>query len=182
MHVWGNARVLNFHRQSSPNTRYATASTSELAKTLKDEWLKDVQKVRQSLKLDGLNEILVAIYWSHDEEVRKAKLFPEYIAADTTFGVNQQRRNLFVCCIPDGRNKVFTVMECFMPSKQMASYVWPIAYALPYLVGFETTRRVSCISTDAEKSLVDAINIATNRNHFSNIKHQLDFYHHFIQV
>ena len=85
-------------------------------------------------------------------------------------------------CIPDGRNKVFTLMKCFMPSKQMSAYVWPISYTLPYLVGVETTRRVSCISTDAEKALVDAINIATNRNHFSNVRHRLDFYHHFIQV
>ena len=64
----------------------------------------------------------------------------------------------------------------------MAAYVWPIAYILPYLVGVETTRRVSCISTDAEKALFDAINIATNRNYFSNIKHRLDFYHYFIPV
>ena len=60
----------------SHTSKYATASTAELAKTLKEECLKDVQKVRQSLKLDGSNEILVDIAWSHDEEVRKAKLFP----------------------------------------------------------------------------------------------------------
>ena len=69
-------------------SKYVTASTAELAKMLKEEWLKDVQKVRQSLKLDGSNKILVDVAWLHDEEVRKAKLFPEYIAADTTFGVN----------------------------------------------------------------------------------------------
>ena len=59
-----------------------------MAKTLKDKWLKDVHNVWQSLKLDGSNKILVALAWSHDEEVRKAKLFPEYVAADTTFGLN----------------------------------------------------------------------------------------------
>ena len=77
-----------FVTYNKPHTsKYATASTAELAKTLKEEWLKEVQKVRQSLKLDELNEIFVAIAWSHDEELRKAKLFPEYIAADTMFGV-----------------------------------------------------------------------------------------------
>ena len=69
-----------------------------------------------------------------------------------------------------------------MPSKQMAAYVWPIAYALPYLLGVDTTRRVRCISTDAEKALVEAINIATNRKYFANVRHRLDFYHHFTQV
>ena len=79
-----------FVTYNKPQTsKYATTSTAELAKTLKEEWLKDVQKVRQGLKLDGLNEILVAISWSHDQEVRKAKLFLEYIVADTTFGVNR---------------------------------------------------------------------------------------------
>ena len=55
------------------NSKYVTASTSELAKTLKEEWLKDVQKVRQGLKLDGSNKILIAISWSHEQKVRKTK-------------------------------------------------------------------------------------------------------------
>ena len=66
-----------FMTYNKPHTsKYATASTAELAKMLKEEWLKEVQKVRQSLKLDGSNKILVDVAWLHDEEVRKAKLFP----------------------------------------------------------------------------------------------------------
>ena len=80
-----------FVTYNKPHTsKYVTASTAKLPKTLKEEWLKDVQKVRQGLKLDGSNEILVAISWSHDQEVRGKKIFLEYIAADTTFGVNRQ--------------------------------------------------------------------------------------------
>ena len=74
----------------SHTSKYATASTAELAKTLKEEQLKDVQKVRQGLKLDGSNKILIAISWLHDQEVRKTKLFLEYIVADATFGLNRQ--------------------------------------------------------------------------------------------
>ena len=63
------------------------------------------------------------------------------------------------------------------------TYIWPIAQAMPYLFGKETTSRIHCLATDAEPALIDAIRLGTTtkNGYASFIKHRLDCYHMFIQ-
>ena len=49
---------------------------------------------RESLRINDSNSILVAIVWCSGEEMRLARMFPEYWACDTTFGVTKEQKNL----------------------------------------------------------------------------------------
>jgi hypothetical protein len=70
-----------------------------------------------------------------------------------------------------------------MPSKQTIAYIWPIAEAMPYLFGSNTTKRMLCIASDAEMALIDAIRMGTDnkRDYSEGLKHRLDLYHLIIQ-
>ena len=144
-------------------------------------YLTEVEAWRKSLSLKDTNDILVSFAWSHDEQVRKLQQFPEFLACDTTFGVNKERRNLFVVSLVDGNNKQSNVMKVFMPSKKMIAYSWSICMALPFIIGPKYSKLISCIATDGEHALIQAVDIAKNSEHFNNPKHRLDYYHTFIQ-
>jgi len=117
----------------------------------------DVELWRQELKLGDNNEILVAFAWSQSEETRKLSMFPEFIAADLTFGVNRQKRSLFVVSGVDGNNKRLTGFRAFMPAKTKQAYLWSLHVALPFLIGQSSVDLILCISTDDEKALLQAI-------------------------
>ena len=110
-------------------------------------------------------------------------MFPEFLAGDMTFGLNRQKRNLYVITGIDGHNKIFTAFRCWMPSKQKAAYTWVLKIAFPQLVGIHTTSRIHCLASDDEPAMVDAINDAINSpdSSMSKVKHRLDYYHLFVQ-
>jgi hypothetical protein len=56
----------------------------------------EIESWRNDVCLGKNNEILVSFAWSHIEESCKLCMFPEFVACDLTFGVNRQRRPLFV--------------------------------------------------------------------------------------
>ena len=69
-----------------------------------------IKNWRSSLKLqNNTNDILVAFGWAHDEELRNAEMFPEFLGIDVTFGVNKERRELMVVAGIDGHKKTFTI-------------------------------------------------------------------------
>ena len=77
---------------------------------------------RKTLKLGDNHNISVACAWCSNEDLRMARLFPEYMACDTTFGVTKEQKNLFVVDVINGHNKMFTVKRCFLPSKETKAY------------------------------------------------------------
>ena len=84
----------------------------------KDEYFhKSVRNWRDALKLKSTNNVLVAFAWAHDDEIRNTEMFPEFLAADVTFGVNRERRDLLLVAGIDGRHRIFTSFRCFIPSK-----------------------------------------------------------------
>ena len=77
----------------------------------------EVEAWRKLLKIGDTQNILVAFAWCLDEEFHAAKMFPELVAYDTTFGVTKEKRKVFIFAGVDRNNKVFTAFRCFMPSK-----------------------------------------------------------------
>ena len=144
----------------------------------------EIKHWRDSLKLSDTNKVLVAFAWAHDEELRSAMMYPEFLAADITFGVNKQRRELFLVAGVDGRNKVFTAFRCFIPSKQEYAYTWIINQAMPHLLTSNVLKYNQCIATDQERTLNDAIHtsISSTKESFSYSKLRLDCYHFFNKV
>ena len=60
----------------------------------------------------------------HDNELKNTQMYPQFLSVDVTFGVNKEKRDLLLIAGIDGRNKVFTSLRCFIPSKQEQSYSW----------------------------------------------------------
>ena len=99
------------------------------------ELVKSTNNWRDSLTLSKKQGgILVTFAWRHDEELRNAEMYPEFLASDITFGVNTERRDLLLVCGIDGRNRIFTAFRCFIPSKQEQAYTWIFDEALPHLL------------------------------------------------
>ena len=146
--------------------------------------INSIKNWRDSLRLKDSNDILVCFAWAHDEEIRTAEMYPEYIAADVTFGVNKERRELFLAVGIDGRNKVFTAFRSFIPSKQEQAYTWILNEAMPSLLSNEVLKYNTCISTDQEKSLMDAIDttMSSSKPAFKHSSFRLDCYHFFTKV
>ena len=60
----------------------------------------------------------MAFAWCSDKDLRMARLFPEYMDCDNTFGVTKKSSNLSVVAGIDGHNKVFIDILCFISSKE----------------------------------------------------------------
>jgi hypothetical protein len=137
-----------------------------------------------SLKLDKTNDILVAFAWVHDEELRCAKMFPEFIGVDVTFGVNKEKRELLVAAGIDGHKKAFTAFRCFMPSKQQSAYTWCMNIAMPHLLTDNILQHTQCLTCDQELALNSAIitSIGSEKASFINAKLRLDMYHFYRKV
>ena len=84
----------------------------------------DVELWRMLLRVGDSQKILVAFAWCHDEELRRVRMSPEFLACDTIFGVTTEQRNLFLFAEIDGHKKVFTPFRYFMPSKEIRTYHW----------------------------------------------------------
>ena len=142
----------------------------------------EVEMWRKELVCDDQSsEILVSCAWCHDHEKRKISMFPEFLAFDTTFGLNRQRRSLFLAVGIDGRNEIFSAFRCWMPSKQRAAFFWTISQAMPFLFGSALRGKHKIISSDSELSLVQAIkgSINTPSSQFTNAKFRTDYFHFF---
>jgi len=165
------------HNQKSGFVTYCKGKqeTSDFHQSMTD----DIEAWRKALKLGDDKDILVSFAWCHDEEKRMMVMFPEYLCTDMTFGLNREQRNLvtFVGC--DGHKKTFIGFRCWMPSKQKIAYQWAIGVALPSLVGVKVTLKNKVISSDAELSLVEAVeaSIHSPDGPLRNSKFRKDYYH-----
>ena len=141
----------------------------------------DIKSWRSNLKVSNSEQILVSLAWCHDEDLRLAKMHPYFIACDMTFGLNKEGRNLLTYTGIDGNNELFTLFNCFMPSKQCLAYHWAHNTAARYLLTDSILERNRCIATDNEKSLFDPIRLGMKRPYLRQSKHRLDQYHMFSQ-
>ena len=55
---------------------------------------KSIDNLRDNLKLSASNDVLVAFTWVHDEQVKATEKNLEFLAADFTFNINQERCEL----------------------------------------------------------------------------------------
>jgi len=135
---------------------------------------------RKLLKVNDKATLLVAFAWCHDNKLRLARMFPEFFACDTTFGVSKEQRNLFLFAGIDSNNKTFPAFHCFMPSKELRAYHWALRAALPQLLTNHTLSMNSCISTDGEHAIYQPLrNMMDNVSYMKKSSHRLDKYHMF---
>ena len=94
----------------------------------------EVESWRKLLKVGNDDKLLVAFAWCHDDELQNAKKFPEFWASDTTFGVTKEQRNLYLVAGIDDNNKVFTMFQYSMPTKEARVYNWALRIAFKNLI------------------------------------------------
>lgn len=143
------------------------------------EYSDSIKNWRDELSLSPTNDILVAFAWSHDEEIRMAQMFPEFLGVDVTFGVNKEKRELLLVAGIDGHKKTFTAFRCFMPSKQQIAYSWVMNTAISHILKVDTLQFNQCISCDQEPALNNAVqsSIDSSKLSFKKSKLRLDMYH-----
>ena len=114
--------------------------------------------------------------------------FSRFLSIYVTFGLNKERRSLLRICGVDGNLKVFPGFNCFMPSKQFCAFNWVCRVAIPTLVGVETLRYNSLITSDQENPLISGIRRLMGDEGLYGTSfplryssHRLDMYHIFIK-
>ena len=172
-----NSGFVTYRKNRNQRDLHNTQNSSSFCGTSTHNW-------RDELKLKHSNDILVAFAWAHDDEIRATEMFPEFLGADVTFGVNRQRRELLLVVGIDGRNRTFTSFRCFIPSKQEQVYTWIFNEAMPHLLSNNVLKFNQCISTDNELSLNFAVgtSVFSNKDSFKNSKLRLDCYHFYRKV
>ena len=148
--------------------------TTEFISVYQDQ----VEAWRKLLQIGDSQKILVAFAWCHDEELRAATMFPEFLACDTTFGVTKEQRNLFLFAGIDGNNKVFTAFRCFMPSKETRAYNWALRVALRHLLSDHILSYNQCVASDQELAMYQPLRAMMEHVPcMYNSRHRLDKYH-----
>ena len=143
-----------------------------------------VDNWRESLKLSGTNDVLVAFAWAHDNELKHTEMYPEFLSTDITFGVNKEHRELLLVVGIDGRNRTFTSFRCFIPSKQEHAYSWIVNEAFPHIMTTNVLKYNQCISCDEEHALKNSIEyaIVSQKDSMKNTKLRLDCFHFFTKI
>ena len=165
-------------KKSKKTEKYLSNMTeSQVSKFSQDT----ISNWRDSLTTSNKGDILVAFAWAHDEEVKAAEKYPEFLGVDVTFGVNIEQRALFLVAGMDGRNRAFTAFRCFIPSKQEHAYTWIVNEALSHLLSSDTLKHNQCVACDQELGINNAINttVASEKPSLSHSKLRLDCFHFF---
>ena len=116
--------------------------------------------------------------WCSNEDLRIARIFPEYMACGTTFGVTKEQRKRFVADNIYGDNKLFTAIRCFMTSKEIKAHHWVMRTTLRHIIIDATLSFNQRIVCDQETSIYQPLRaIIANIPFVYKSRNRLDKYH-----
>jgi hypothetical protein len=92
--------------------------------------------------------LLVMFVFAGEEEMRLIRMHPEFIACDTTFGTNNEIKELFTVAIKDGNNHAHFGARAYIPNSQEWVFDLLFSRALPELWTRNVTDRINLIVTD----------------------------------
>ena len=109
-------------------------------------------------------------------------MHPEFCAADTTFGTNNEDKELFTLAFKDGNNKAFNGGRCFIPNAQKWVFNMMFKYCLPAFWEEEVCNNIRLLITDGctQEYLPFILNIGFEKT-FPKAVHGLCYYHLAIQ-
>jgi hypothetical protein len=138
----------------------------------------NIDDIRQTMKINDGQDVLLAFAWTTAKEAEMAKKFPEVFVMDVTEKTNVEKRGTFIVTGIDGNNKIFIALHCFMPNGFMETYDWIYDYAFPLLVGEDAIANNEVVLTDGEYALYDPlVNLSQVNSPWKNTKHMLCEYH-----
>jgi hypothetical protein len=109
-----------------------------------------LQELRKSLKVNDNQDLLLAVGWSTDDEIREAAMFPEVFGGDVTYKTNNEKRELFLLAGKDRHGKAFTGMRMFLPSGQRWVYRFLYRYAIPSILSATCIKGNNLFLTDGD--------------------------------
>jgi hypothetical protein len=76
----------------------------------------DEDLVKNAMKLDDSDAMLLFVAWGSDEDLRYITMFPEVLSIDTTYGMNREKRHFLVFAGTDNNRKNFTALCLCVPA------------------------------------------------------------------
>ena len=122
-------------------------------KTIPDESDLNIKEIRESMLLNGEQDILLAFAWVTDVELNMLSKFPHLVTFDVTEKTNKEKRGLFLGTGLDGQKKLFIALHCFMPNARFESFSWIYKFALPELWTDKVISEIEVVITDGENAL-----------------------------
>ena len=119
--------------------------------------------MRENLTDTSTGQLLLLAMWTTDVARRKFDMFPEFLSVDDTEGTNAEERPLHDWCAKDADNKLFPVLNAYLPSKAQWAYTFVCRGAVVIFPG-TALERVVKINSDADKQESRAIHNAIGSN------------------
>ena len=137
-----------------------------------------VKKLYHSTFLKEDKRLLVLFLYASNEEFRLLRMHPEFCAADTTFGTNNEKKELFTLAFKDGNNKAFNGGRCFIPNAQRWIFGLMFRHCLPKFWGVHICDKVRLLITDGctQEYLPFLLKIGFDKT-FPNAVHGLCYFH-----
>ena len=107
-----------------------------------------IRRVWDQNMLSDRERLLVIFLFTTKEERRNARMHPEFCAADTTFGTENTKKELFTVAFKSGNNKVLNGARAYIPNAQRWVFYMMFNELLPLLWGPEICERLRLIITD----------------------------------
>jgi hypothetical protein len=135
----------------------------------------DPQSLYEQNKMENGKRLLLIFLFASNEELRLIMMHPEFMACDTTFGTNKQKKELFTIAGLDGNNKGFNGARAFIPSAATWVFYYLFRHCLPMFWGDDVTRRVRLNMTDgATQEYLAFLNALVRIYGHSNTFHNLN--------
>ena len=130
----------------------------------------------------GSQRLLLFFLYASDEEMRLLRMHPEFCSCDTTFGTNNEKKELFTIAFLDGNNNSFNGGRAYIPSAQTWVFNTIFKHCLPLFWGPTISKRLSLMVTDGCIQEYSAfINNCGSSKAFPNAIHALCYFHLAVQ-
>ena len=141
-----------------------------------------IHAVWKSNMLGDEGRLLVVFLFATKEEMRHTRMHPEFCAADTTFGTENSKKELFTLTFKNGNNQLLNGGRAYIPNAQRWVFTMMFKECLPQFWGPEISERLRLVITDGccNEYLSFIQNMGEN-NSFPNAVIGLCYYHLCIQ-
>ena len=139
---------------------------------------KKLESTYESSKMKSNGRLMLIFLFASNEEMRMVRMFPEYCCYDTTFGTNNEKKELFTLAFLDGNNHALNGGRAFVPSSQSWVFNTLFKFCLKTFWGEIVTDRLHLMITDGcTQEYLSFINNTGKNNAFPNAIHGLCYFH-----
>ena len=107
-----------------------------------------IHEVWKANNLGRNGRLLVAFLFATKEEMRHTRMHPEFCAADTTFGTENTKKELFTLTFKNGNNQLLNGGRAYIPNAQKWVFEMMFKELLPTFWGPEICERLRLVITD----------------------------------